>query len=61
MNALPLRRACELERCPEDRKWLVEGLWSDRAVGIVGGEPKCCLSRARNKQHHPAPRIMPRQ
>lgn len=41
MNTLPLRRACELERCPEDRKWLVEGLWSDRAVGIVGGEPKC--------------------
>ncbi len=46
MNALPLplRRACELERCPEDRKWLVEGLWSDRAVGIVGGEPKSCKS-----------------
>jgi len=44
VNTLPLRRACELERCPEDRKWLVEGLWSDRAVGIVGGEPKCCKS-----------------
>lgn len=44
MNTLPLRRACELERCPEERKWLVEGLWSDRAVGIVGGEPKCCKS-----------------
>jgi hypothetical protein len=28
----------------EDRRWLVEGLWSDRAVGIVGGEPKCCKS-----------------
>jgi hypothetical protein len=44
VNALPLRRACELERCPEERKWLVEGLWSERAVGIVGGEPKCCKS-----------------
>ena len=44
VNTLSFRRACELERCPEDRKWLVEGLWSDRAVGIVGGEPKCCKS-----------------
>jgi hypothetical protein len=23
---------------------LVEGLWCDQAVGIVGGEPKCCKS-----------------
>jgi hypothetical protein len=23
---------------------LVEGLWSDQAVGILGGEPKCCKS-----------------
>ena len=44
MNTLSFLRACELERCPEERKWLVEGLWSDRAVGIVGGEPKCCKS-----------------
>jgi hypothetical protein len=44
VNTLPFRRACELERCPEERKWLVEGLWSDRAVGIVGGEPKSCKS-----------------
>ena len=31
------------ERLPEAR-WLVEGLWADEAVGIVGGEPKCCKS-----------------
>lgn len=42
--SLPTRRAHELEACPEERRWLVEGLWADRAVGIVGGEPKCCKS-----------------
>jgi RecA-family ATPase len=31
------------QKAPEDR-WLVEGLWADEAVGIVGGEPKCCKS-----------------
>ena len=46
MNApLPVQRASHL---PEDTggltSWLVEGLWCDQAVGIVGGEPKCCKS-----------------
>lgn len=46
MNAtLPIQRASHL---PEDTggltSWLVEGLWCDQAVGIVGGEPKCCKS-----------------
>jgi hypothetical protein len=31
------------ERAPELR-WLVTHLWSQDAVGIVGGEPKCCKS-----------------
>jgi hypothetical protein len=31
------------ERAPELR-WLVTQLWSHDAVGIVGGEPKCCKS-----------------
>jgi AAA domain len=44
MTALPVRRAHELEACPEERRWLIEGLWSAEAVGIVGGEPKCCKS-----------------
>ena len=26
------------------RRWLVDQLWGDEAVGIVGGEPKCCKS-----------------
>jgi hypothetical protein len=42
--ALPVCRAAELGlRAPEQR-WLVERLWAERAVGIVGGEPKCCKS-----------------
>lgn len=28
----------------EERRWLVTGLWAEEAVGIVGGEPKCCKS-----------------
>jgi hypothetical protein len=41
VNPLPLKRPCELEACrPEDR-WLIESLWAEQAVGIVGGQPKC--------------------
>lgn len=41
---LPIQRPHELLVEPQERRWLVEGLWSERAVGIVGGEPKCCKS-----------------
>jgi RecA-family ATPase len=45
MNVLPYKRASEI---PAESAglthWLVEGLWSDQAVGILGGEPKCCKS-----------------
>jgi len=44
MNALPVRLAHQLETRPEEQRWLIEGLWSAEAVGIVGGEPKCCKS-----------------
>jgi hypothetical protein len=44
MTALPVRLAHQLELRPEERRWLIEGLWSAEAVGIVGGEPKCCKS-----------------
>src|ERR1700758_3657833 len=45
MNQLPVTRASELsiESAPLSQ-WLIEGLWSDQAVGILGGEPKCCKS-----------------
>jgi hypothetical protein len=44
MTALPVRLAHQLETQPEEQRWLIEGLWSAEAVGIVGGEPKCCKS-----------------
>jgi RecA-family ATPase len=28
----------------ESQRWLVTGLWSEQAVGVVGGEPKCAKS-----------------
>ncbi len=34
-------RAADLAVRPAGEAWLVEGLWSEQAVGIVGGEPKC--------------------
>jgi RecA-family ATPase len=43
-QALPVEPAHRLVDQPEERRWLVEGLWSEEAVGIIGGEPKCCKS-----------------
>jgi RecA-family ATPase len=44
MNPLPVQRASQLPTAGPQTQWLVEGLWSDQAVGILGGEPKCCKS-----------------
>lgn len=41
---LPICRAADLGVRPPEQRWLVERLWAERAVGIVGGEPKCCKS-----------------
>jgi len=41
MTRLPVLRACDLPVCPPEHRWLIEDLWADEAVGIVGGEPKC--------------------
>lgn len=41
---LPTVRAHRLAEQPLARRWLIEALWADEAVGIVGGEPKCCKS-----------------
>jgi hypothetical protein len=37
-------QAHRLAEQPQARRWLIEDLWADEAVGIVGGEPKCCKS-----------------
>ena len=43
-TALPVMRAADLADVPTEQCWLVENLWGDQAVGILGGEPKCCKS-----------------
>jgi len=45
MNLLPFQRASAISTGQAAlTRWLVEGLWSEQAVGILGGEPKCCKS-----------------
>jgi RecA-family ATPase len=44
MSTLPYCRACALDAVPAAQRWLIEGLWAADAVGILGGEPKCCKS-----------------
>jgi hypothetical protein len=44
LSALPVEQAYRLADRAEEQRWLVTGLWSEQAVGIVGGEPKCCKS-----------------
>ena len=41
MSLLPVELAHRLADRPDEHRWLVEGLWAEEAVGIVGGEPKC--------------------
>jgi len=43
MNLPTVRAHCLAEQ-PLARRWLIDELWADEAVGIVGGEPKCCKS-----------------
>ena len=44
MSLLPFQRASQIPTEAAATRWLVEGLWSEQAVGILGGEPKCCKS-----------------
>jgi hypothetical protein len=44
MNPLPVQRASQLSTAGPQTQWLVQGLWSEQAVGILGGEPKCYKS-----------------
>jgi hypothetical protein len=39
MTLLPVQPAHALPQHAEASRWLIDGLWSDQAVGIVGGEP----------------------
>lgn len=44
MKLLPVQRAASLSLDGPQTQWLIEQLWSEDAVGILGGEPKCCKS-----------------
>jgi hypothetical protein len=44
MNPLPSCQVHELPSTPNDQRWLIQDLWGYDAVGILGGEPKCCKS-----------------
>lgn len=44
MNPFPVQRADQLAPAPAQLPWLIQDLWTDEAVGILGGEPKCCKS-----------------
>ena len=37
MNPFPVQRASQLDSTGPQTQWLVEGLWSEQAVGILGG------------------------
>jgi len=41
---LPTLPAHRLAEHPQECQWLIDQLWGDEAVGIVGGEPKVCKS-----------------
>jgi hypothetical protein len=44
LETLPVQRAGELEVQPAEPSWLIQDLWGQAAVGIIGGAPKCCKS-----------------
>jgi RecA-family ATPase len=44
MSLLPVTPAHRLAERAAEQRWLVSSLWSEEAVGIIGGEPKCCKS-----------------
>jgi hypothetical protein len=41
---LPICRVNQLEIQQPEKLWLIESIWSQCAVGIIGGAPKCCKS-----------------
>ncbi len=50
-DALPVVRAADLDDGDTRPRWLIDTLWARAAVGVLGGAPKCRLSRARDKRH----------
>ena len=44
MKPLPVTKAHRIAEQDAEHRWLIESLWGRQAVGIVGGQPKCCKS-----------------
>lgn len=44
IEELPHCRAGALADVKDEARWLIDGLWAQHGVGIVGGAPKCCKS-----------------
>ena len=40
-STLPVVRVGEISRVEGTVRWLVEGLWGEASVGVIGGAPKC--------------------
>lgn len=40
-NPLPVVRVDQIPREETAQRWLVDGLWGDSSVGVIGGAPKC--------------------
>ena len=43
-DMLPICRINKLEIQQPEKLWLIESIWAQDAVGIIGGAPKCCKS-----------------
>ncbi|MCP4935538.1 MAG: AAA family ATPase, partial [bacterium] len=43
-DMLPICRINKLEIQQPEKLWLIESVWAQDAVGIIGGAPKCCKS-----------------
>ena len=44
MTMLTCKPACELPVTKEENRWLVQDLWAEEAVGVIGAEPKSMKS-----------------
>jgi hypothetical protein len=40
IEVLPVIRAAAIEPTPPDRRWLVETMWIEQGVGVIGAHPK---------------------
>lgn len=40
MNTLPVVPAHQLAAICDEQRWLIDQLWAEQAVGVIGGEPK---------------------